>query len=480
MIYDIFQILLWITAIMLFISGVDDLYLDLLYWFERGKYRKMLPDFTEMFQKKEKPIAVFIGAWNESAVIGRTLSYAVRNLNYKNYRFFIGVYPNDPDTLKIVQGISQRDPRIIPCVNTVNGPTTKADNLNLLFAALSDYEKEYGKFEIILVHDAEDFIHPNSFKLYNLLLGYKGYHAIQIPVIPIKSKLGKLFHRTYCDAFAEVHTKDLIVRQAMGTFIPFAGTGMGFHRKTFNYLEKHNIDRQVEKQNVNGDVDPFNTNNKPEMHINEKGELFSKDDLSFNNDDNPNPLLEINDTEYYDDPFHALNGVNKDKGRNVSSGIKSYTFMFLAFVIGWVSFLIYSSGNENNTNFINSVVEKVSLSPNDAKAENKNVGSLYAQDKQNNEDLVSVSNGYTDLKYNVLYTSSKGSRYRIQESSWNNAISAEKRIAELLQTGLFSGKEINIQASVNGGTEVHRVIISDYSSLDEARSETAKFKKPVK
>lgn len=479
MIYDIFQIILWITAVMLFISGVDDLYLDLLYWFERGKYRRMLPDFTEMFQKGEKPIAVFIGAWNESAVIGRTLSYAVRNLNYKNYRFFIGVYPNDPDTLKIVQGISQRDPRIIPCVNTVDGPTTKADNLNLLYAALIEYEKEYGKFEIILVHDAEDFIHPNSFKLYNLLLGYKGYHAIQIPVIPIKSKLGKLFHRTYCDAFAEVHTKDMIVRQAMGTFIPFAGTGMGFHRKTFNYLEKHNIDRKSEKYNVNGDVDPFNTNNKTEVVVNEKGEIFSKDDMTFNNDDNPNPAIDINDTEYYDDPFHALNGINSGKGKTVSSGIKGYTFMFLAFVIGWIAFLVYSGNTDNNKNFISNMVEKVSISPSDAKAENNGIESLYAQDKLGTEEIINVSNGYADTKYNVLYTS-KGGKFLIQESSYNNAITAEKRIAELQQTGLFSGKSLEIQSSINGGTEVYRVIISSFNSLEEARIETGKFKKPVK
>lgn len=479
MIYDIFQIILWITAVMLFISGVDDLYLDLLYWFERGKYRKMLPDFTEMFQKKEKPIAVFVGAWNESAVIGRTLSYAVRNLNYKNYRFFIGVYPNDPDTLKIVQGIAQRDPRIIPCVNTVNGPTTKADNLNLLYAALIEYEKEYGKFEIILVHDAEDFIHPNSFKLYNLLLGYKGYHAIQIPVIPIKSKLGKLFHRTYCDAFAEVHTKDMIVRQAMGTFIPFAGTGMGFHRKTFNYLEKHNIDRKAEKYNVNGDVDPFNTNIKAEMTVNENGELFSKDDMTFNNDDNPNPSIDMNDTEYYDDPFRALNGIKSEKGRTVSSGIKGYTFMFLAFVIGWVAFLVYSAGTEGNKNFISDMVEKVNIYPLDAKAENSGTGNLYAKDKQGEGEIVSVSNGYADQKYNVLYMT-KGNKFTIQESSYNNAISAEKRIAELQQTGLFSGKNLEIQTTINGGNAVYRVIISDYNSLDEARTETGKFKKTVK
>ena len=53
MIYEIFQILLWITAILLFISGVDDLYMDLLFWLERSKYKSMMPDFSEMFNKEE-------------------------------------------------------------------------------------------------------------------------------------------------------------------------------------------------------------------------------------------------------------------------------------------------------------------------------------------------------------------------------------------------------------------------------------------
>ena len=239
--------------------------------------RKSYRISQKCLDKPEKPIVIFLGAWKESSVIGRTLSYAVRNLNYTNYRFFVGVYPNDPETLRVVQEISRKEPRIIPCVNNLNGPTTKADNLNTLYAGLLEYEKHYGEFDVILVHDAEDFIHPNSLKLYNFLIGYKGYHAIQIPVIPIKSKLGKLFHRTYCDAFAEVHTKDMIVRQAMGTFIPFAGTGMGFHRKTFNYLEKYNYDVEIAKRKNFNVEDPFNKDwdinkevEKPEVKFSEE------------------------------------------------------------------------------------------------------------------------------------------------------------------------------------------------------------------
>ena len=301
MIYDIFQVLLWVTAILLAISGIDDLYMDMLFWLMRRKYKSRFPDFSGMMEKEEKPIAIILGAWKESGVIGRTLSYAIRNLKYQNFRIFVGVYPNDKETIRIVKEVSLKDARVIACINPQNGPTTKADNLNSLYAGLIEYEKIYGEFEIIIVHDAEDFIHPNSLKLYNFLIGYKGYHAIQIPVIPIKSKLGGLLHRTYCDAFAEVHTKDMIVRQGMGTFIPFSGTGMGFHRKTMYFLER-NLDDAV--YNTSGEV--INSASE-EFFLDDNGNKISMSHNYFKNDeDKKNEPFYYNDTEYHDDPFDSM------------------------------------------------------------------------------------------------------------------------------------------------------------------------------
>jgi adsorption protein B len=68
---------------------------------------------------------------------------------------------------------------------------------------------------------------------------YQGVDAVQIPVVPIKDDKGKFIHRTYCDAFAEVHSKDMVVRQSLKVFIPFAGTGMAFKREIFKDLEKN-------------------------------------------------------------------------------------------------------------------------------------------------------------------------------------------------------------------------------------------------
>lgn len=486
MIYDIFQILLWVTAIMLFISGIDDLYLDLLYWLQRRKYKKKLPDFSEMFDKPEKPIVIFLGAWNESSVIGRTLSYAVRNLNYTNYRFFVGVYPNDPETLRVVQEISRKEPRIIPCVNNLNGPTTKADNLNTLYAGLLEYEKHYGEFDVILVHDAEDFIHPNSLKLYNFLIGYKGYHAIQIPVIPIKSKLGKLFHRTYCDAFAEVHTKDMIVRQAMGTFIPFAGTGMGFHRKTFNYLEKYNYDVEIAKRKNFNVEDPSNKDWDISKQVEKPEVKFSEEEMTFYNDERIKGNINVNSTSYNEDPFNSLNDYHLEGGKRVPDSVKGYTFMFISLVLGWISFLVYTGNTDAKQNLItgNDFMDKISFAPNDAEAKNNDRTGLInknelTKSKEIKDGIISLSNGFSDKKYNVFYSKNKENEFTIQESSWSSELSAKNRAEVLRSTGIFKTKNIDIKSVTVNYENVYRVNISPYGNLDEAREDVAKFKKPV-
>ncbi|MDD5362438.1 MAG: glycosyltransferase [Ignavibacteria bacterium] len=338
MIFEIVQILIWITTIMLTISGLDDLYVDLMYWVLRHKHKSKLPDFSEMYDKEEKPIAIILGAWNESGVIGRTLSFAVRNLRYKNYRLFVGVYPNDQKTIDVVSKISQSDRRVKMVVNPQPGPSTKADNLNCIYAAICDFEKQFGEFEILLVHDAEDFIHPRSLKLYNFLIGYKGYHGIQIPVVPIKSNLGNMIHRTYCDAFAETHTKDMIIRQEMKTFLPFSGTGMGFHRKSMYCIEKYNFEHLPALETAASAerhvyLDPFGRT----VEINQK---------YFNNDEVKEPLPEyFNNTSYKENPFESLKHKPSMFTRTNKRAIISYTAAFLLAIFSCAGLFVYAGSS---------------------------------------------------------------------------------------------------------------------------------------
>ncbi|MEI7485081.1 MAG: glycosyltransferase, partial [Ignavibacteriota bacterium] len=325
---------IWITTIMLTISGLDDLYIDLMYWVLKRRHKAKLPDFSEMYDKPEKPIAITFGAWNESGVIGRTLSFTVNNLKYKNYRIFVGVYPNDQKTIDVVSKISAQDSRIKMVINPQDGPTTKADNLNVLYAAITDFEKQFGEFEILLVHDAEDFIHPRSLKLYNFLIGYKGYHGIQIPVVPIKSQLGNTIHRTYCDAFAETHTKDMIIRQEMGTFMPFSGTGMGFHRKSMYCIEMINDKLLNQKEN--------NSESSNKEFSDPFGRIVQVNPEYFNNDEGVAISPEYyNNTKYKDNPFESLEHKPSALAASTRKAINRYTASFAAIVLLCLSVIIY-------------------------------------------------------------------------------------------------------------------------------------------
>lgn len=235
---ELFYILLWVVTILLIISGIDDILIDLLYWFNRWKYARNLPKLDEVMEANENSIALIICAWREYKVIGRTLTYALSRMKYSNFTIFVGIYPNDTKTLEVVKRIAQKNNKIVICVNSNDGPTTKADNLNNVYNSINRFETDNKKhFDMILIHDSEDFIHPLSLKLFNYILMYQGVDAVQIPVVPIKDSRGRFIHRTYCDAFAEVHSKDLIVRQALKAFIPFAGTGMAFKREIFKMFE---------------------------------------------------------------------------------------------------------------------------------------------------------------------------------------------------------------------------------------------------
>lgn len=73
--YDTLYVATFIVAVFLFLSGLDDLFVDLYYWFNNifnkkrmNKYRYMKPE--EMEDVPEKAIAIFVPAWHEAEVIG--------------------------------------------------------------------------------------------------------------------------------------------------------------------------------------------------------------------------------------------------------------------------------------------------------------------------------------------------------------------------------------------------------------------------
>src|SRR5262249_38834790 len=180
-------------------------------------------------------IAIFVGLWREHRVIGHMLEHNLSLIHYSNYDVFVGVYPNDELTERAVADAARRDPRIQLAVCPHDGPTSKGDCLNWIYRGMAAYEKRHRvRFEIIITHDAEDLIHPESLRLINWYS--REHEMVQVPVLALPTPAHEITHGIYCDEFAETQTKDIPVRQRLGGFLPSSGVGTGFDRESLERL----------------------------------------------------------------------------------------------------------------------------------------------------------------------------------------------------------------------------------------------------
>src|SRR5262249_19587356 len=180
------------------------------------------PDALE--RARERRIAILVPLWHEHRVIGRMLEHNLSVLNYSNCEVFAGVYPNDPLTLRAVSDAAARYPNVHIARVPHDGPTTKADCLNALYRCMEHHEMRTGaRFEIVVTHDAEDVLHPNSLRLISWFS--RRYEMVQIPVLPFAAG-SEWIHGVYCDEFAEFQSKDIPVRQRLG------GVGSPHGRRT--------------------------------------------------------------------------------------------------------------------------------------------------------------------------------------------------------------------------------------------------------
>ncbi|MET0360919.1 MAG: glycosyl transferase family protein [Sphingobium sp.] len=238
------EILLF-AAVGLVIGGVDDLLVDLLYLGRRywrrlavySRFPRMTADGLPA-SPEPGPIAIFVPAWQEADVIAPMLRHALHAWGDADYRIFVGVYPNDADTVAQVAAVAARHSRIVMGINRRDGPTTKADCLNGLWQVmLAEEGRAAERFKAVVLHDAEDVVHPDELRVYDLLIDR--FALVQLPVLPLPGS-GSLIARSiadhYCDEFAESHGKALTVREAIGASIPSAGVACAFAREQLEQL----------------------------------------------------------------------------------------------------------------------------------------------------------------------------------------------------------------------------------------------------
>ncbi len=257
------EVLAAILALVIFVSSLDDLFIDLWYWtrrlFRRAKvergaqYHRLTPEALR--DRQEQPMAIMVPAWQESDVIAAMVQNMVEVLEYRNYRVFVGTYPNDQPTIDEVERMVKRYPQLQRVSVPHPGPTSKADCLNAVVAAIFEHEKEKGiEFAGVVLHDSEDVLHPLELKFFNYLLPRKD--MIQLPVASLERNWFELVAGTYMDEFAESHAKEMVVRESVSGMVPSAGVGTCFSRKALAGLvgatrnKPFNIDSLTEDYDV--------------------------------------------------------------------------------------------------------------------------------------------------------------------------------------------------------------------------------------
>jgi adsorption protein B len=245
---SVHSIALWHSVLgafstLLLLSGLDDL-IPLLICSVAAIRRSLSPQKRSVRagltgnQKEERRIAVFVPCWREAAVIGNMVRHNLAAIRYSNYAFFLGVYPNDEDTVRVARLLAEEFSTKVYVAQCPNpGPTSKADCLNAVYACMELLEEETGvPFDTVVLHDAEDLIHPRAFALINR--ERLRYDMVQVPVLPLKTGFGDVTHGVYCDEFAEFQMIDMRARQLSRSFIPSNGVGTGFARKVLDRLAR--------------------------------------------------------------------------------------------------------------------------------------------------------------------------------------------------------------------------------------------------
>lgn len=234
---------LFLVAGLFLFGSLDDFFLDIVHTVFNLKPKKVSKIDLESWKKlDEKPIAVMIPAWQEYDVLEAMVKTNLKRIQYENYHWFIGVYPNDEKTLTIALDLEKRyKDKITVVVNNMEGPTSKAQCLNrVLEVMMGGIDKAIKEGttpwipHYIAIHDAEDVIHPLSFKAINaqdIDLDF-----IQVPIFSLPVSTKEWVAGTYLDEFSDIHLREIPVRQKLKMPIPSAGVGTFFSFEILNKM----------------------------------------------------------------------------------------------------------------------------------------------------------------------------------------------------------------------------------------------------
>jgi len=222
-------------ATVLLLSGLDDLVPSLICFWHLVVRKTSVT--AAGVPRHERRIAVFVPCWKESGVIANMVRHNLASVQYGNYDFFLGVYPNDAATVQVARQLAATFGNVHVAACPHAGPTSKADCLNWVYQRMLLHEQEHGAyFDTVVLHDAEDLIHPEALSVINRERVRNA--MVQVPVLPLPTGLDEFTHGIYCDDFAEYQTIDMRARQLCRSFVPSNGVGTGFARHVLEQLAK--------------------------------------------------------------------------------------------------------------------------------------------------------------------------------------------------------------------------------------------------
>ena len=235
--------LLLFAGVFFLVGALDDLAVDAAWLWLKSCGRAVTARRSRaslVHRNLSGPVAVLIPAWREAAVIGQTIRHLLGTWPQANLRLYVGCYCNDPETIGAVIAAARGDPRLRLVIRGRVGPTTKADCLNRLYAALTlDEERSQLPFAMLVFHDAEDMVDPAALGLLDETIA-AGADFVQLPVEPLVPRhrgwLARHIGAHYCEEFAEAHGKAMVVRDALGAGLPGAGVGCAASRSALDLL----------------------------------------------------------------------------------------------------------------------------------------------------------------------------------------------------------------------------------------------------
>jgi bacteriophage N4 adsorption protein B len=229
--------LLLFAAFWFIVAALDEFAIDIGWlWLKlTGRLRERRLGRDEGVRPLRSKTAVLVPAWHEADVIGRTIAHMLHAWPQQGLTIYVGCYRNDPATISAAMAAAASDTRLRVVIHDREGPTTKADCLNRLYAALvADEERRRRRYGAVILHDAEDMVHPAALSLIDEGLADRDF--VQLPVRPELSPRSRWISGHYADEFAEAHAKTMVVREAIGAAIPAAGVGCGFSRQVLQQL----------------------------------------------------------------------------------------------------------------------------------------------------------------------------------------------------------------------------------------------------